>query len=64
MQVVSRQEVILRDFDGSRTVYPVDPPLRNVIHSEQSDGEVRVSKTYVRTEEKDEAGRIIYDERR
>ncbi len=39
-------------------------PLRNLIATEQSDMEVTVNKTYVRTDEKDERGRIIYAEKK
>ena len=56
-------EIILQDFDGTRTVYKTEEPLRDVIGTEQSDMQVTVNKTYVRTEEKDESGRIVYAER-
>lgn len=57
-------EIILRDFDGTRTVYKTDGPLREVIGTAQSDMQVTVNKTYVRTDEKDEQGRLIYAERK
>jgi hypothetical protein len=57
-------EVVLRDFDGTRTIYPIELPLRDVIHTEQSDLEISVDKIYVRTDERDERGRTIYTERR
>jgi hypothetical protein len=57
-----RAEVILRDFDGSRTVFPTTLPLRDVISAAQSDMEVTVNKIYVRTQETDENGRVIYQE--
>jgi len=56
-------EVLLRDFDGTRTIYPVEPPLREVIHTAQTEFGIDVGKTYVRTEETDEHGRTIYAER-
>ena len=61
---MGQQEVVLRDFDGSRTIFPVELPLRDVIHTAQTDGEVTVSKTYIRTEEKDDSDRVIYSERK
>jgi hypothetical protein len=57
-------EVVLRDFDGTRTLYPAELPLRDMIHTEQTDLEFPVDKIYVRTDERDERGRIIYSERR
>ncbi len=57
-------EVILRDFDGSKTIFPAELPLREVIHFAQTDLGVTVNKSYVRTTEKDDSGRIIYAERR
>ena len=57
-------EIILRDFDGTRTVYKTETPLRNLIATEQSDMVVTVAKTYVLTKETDERGRPIYGEQR
>jgi hypothetical protein len=57
-------EVVLRDFDGTRTIYPAELPLRDMIHTEQTDLEFAVGKIYVRTDERDERGRTIYSERR
>ena len=30
-------DVVLRDFDGSRTIFPTELPLKNVIHTADSD---------------------------
>ena len=57
-----KTEIILRDFDGTRTVYKTETPLRNLISTTQSELEITISKTYVRTEETDDSGRIIYKE--
>jgi hypothetical protein len=57
-------EVVLRDFDGTRTIYPAELPLRDMIHTEQTDLAIAVDKIYVRTDERDEHGRTIYSERR
>lgn len=57
-------EVVLRDFDGSRTIFKTAVPLRDVISAAQSDMEIWVNKTYVRTAETDDGGRVIYQERR
>jgi hypothetical protein len=61
---VGQVEVVLRDFDGTRTIYPSDLPLRDVIHTTQTDLEIAVAKIYVRTAETDEHGRIVYAERK
>jgi hypothetical protein len=60
---VGQVEVLLRDFDGTRSIYPTDLPLREVIHTAQTELGIDVGKTYVRTEERDERGRTIYAER-
>jgi len=60
---VGQVEVVLRDFDGTRTLYPTDLPLRDVIHTSEMDLGIEVGKTYVRTSEVDERGRTIYAER-
>ena len=57
-------DLVLRDFDGTRTIYPAELPLRDVILTEQTDLEFAVDKIYVRTDERDERGRIIYSERK
>ncbi len=59
----SQIEVLLRDFDGSRTVFRTSLPLRDVIGAAESDMVVTINKTYVRTNETDESGRPIYQER-
>ena len=61
---MTKTEVILQDFDGSRTIFPAELPLERVIHSAQSDMEVTVDKSYVRTDQADDRGRPIYVEMR
>ena len=55
-------EVVLRDFDGARTIFTASLPLRDVISAAQSDMEVTINKTYIRTTETDDDGRVIYQE--
>jgi hypothetical protein len=58
-------EVVLRDFDGSRTIYPTELPLREIISTtEAEDLGAEVVKSYVKTDETDEHGRVIYTEQR
>jgi len=59
---MSETQVILRDFDGAKTVFTTELPLRDVISAAQSDMVVTVNKTYVRTAELDDEGRVIYQE--
>jgi len=56
-------EVVLRDFDGSRTIYPTELPLRDLIHTAETDElEMVVGKIYAKTGETDHHGRVIYTE--
>jgi nitroreductase len=56
-------EVVLRDFDGSRTIYVADVPLQRFVHTtEVQDLEASVGKTYLKTEEIDDHGRVVYAE--
>jgi hypothetical protein len=60
---VATIEVILRDFDGSETVYPTETPLREVIHTGITDMEMLVTRAYAKTEQTDDRGRVIYVQR-
>ena len=53
-------EVILRDFDGSQTVYPTELPLRQVIHTSVTELEMPVMRAYVKTDLTDDRGRPVY----
>lgn len=57
-------EVVLRDFDGSRTIFPTTLPLKAVISAFETDLGAVAGKTYVKTEEKDSQGRVVYAEQR
>jgi hypothetical protein len=57
-------EVVLRDFDGSKTIFPTELPLKDIIAAAQTDLEIVVEKLYVKTDEKDERGRVVYAEQR
>jgi hypothetical protein len=57
-------EVVLRDFDGSKTIFPTELPLKNIIAAADTDLETVVEKIYVKTEEKDDQGRVVYTEQR
>ena len=57
-------EVVLRDFDGSETIFPTELPLKNIIAAAETDLEIVEGKIYVKTEEKDDQGRVVYAEQR
>jgi DNA-binding MarR family transcriptional regulator len=52
---------VLRDFDGSKTIYPTELPLRELIDTaETEDLDTVVGKIYAKTNETDHHGRVIY----
>jgi hypothetical protein len=55
-------EVVLRDFDGSRTIFPTESPLKDLISAVETDLGVAEGKVYVKTDEKDDQGRVVYVE--
>jgi hypothetical protein len=56
-------EVVLQDFDGSRTIYPAELPLQDLIeNAETEDLGTVVGKVYAKTDETDAHGRVIYTE--
>lgn len=57
-------EVVLRDFDGSRTIFPTTLPLKDMIAAVETDLEAAAGKVYVKTDEKDDHGRAVYAEQR
>ena len=56
-------EVVLRDFDGSKTIFPTELPLKDVIATAETDLETE-GKIYVKTDERDDQGRVVYAEQR
>ena len=57
-------EVVLQDFDGSRTIYSTELPLRDLVqNAETEDLGTVVGKVYAKTDETDAHGRVIYTER-
>jgi hypothetical protein len=53
-------EVVLQDFDGSRTISPTELPLKDMIAAVETDLGAAAGKVYVKTDGKDDQGRIIY----
>jgi hypothetical protein len=56
-------EVVLRDFDDSRTIVPTSLPLKDTISNVETDLGAAAGKVYVKTDEKDDQGRVVYAER-
>jgi hypothetical protein len=52
-------EVVLRDFDDSRTIFPTTLPLKDIISNVETDLGVAAGKVYVKTDEKDDQGRVV-----
>jgi len=56
-------EVALIDFDGTRTIYSAKMPLPEFISNSEADEGILVRHSYVRSDHRDEQGRIEYVER-
>jgi hypothetical protein len=56
-------EVVLKDFDGTRTIYPAKMPLPEVLSNSDTDEGILVTRSYVKTDQRDDHGRPIYAER-
>jgi hypothetical protein len=57
-------QVVLRDFDGSRTIFTTTLPLKDIISAVETDLGAAVGKIYVKTDDKDDQGRVVYTEQR
>jgi hypothetical protein len=56
-------KVVLRDFDGTKTVYPAKMPLPEMISNGDTDEGILVMRRYAKTDQRDEHGRNVYVER-
>lgn len=54
--------VVLRDFDGTETIFPADPSLPEVIRTGDTDTGLLITRRYVKTEGRDGEGRLIYEQ--
>jgi hypothetical protein len=57
-------EAVLRDFDGSKTIFPTELPLKDIIATTETDLETVEGKIYLKTDETDDHGRVVYAEQR
>lgn len=62
-QTIAVAEVVLRDFDGTKTIYSSLMPLPDLISNDNTDEGIRVRRRYGKTDQRDEHGRVVYDER-
>jgi len=58
-----KTDVVLRDYDGSRTIFSTDLPLKDLLFNTETDLGAAAPKAYAKTEEKDDHGRVVYSER-
>jgi hypothetical protein len=56
-------EVVLRDFDGTKTIFPAKMPLPELLSNSGTDEGIVVTRSYARTDQRDEHGRTVYVER-
>ena len=62
-QTTAVAEVVLMDFDGTKTIYPAKMPLPEMISNGDTDEGILVMRRYAKTDERDEHGRTVYLER-
>jgi hypothetical protein len=62
-QPIAVAEVVLKDFDGTRTIYPANLPLPELIAQGDTDEDILVNHRYAKTDQRDEHGRTVYVER-
>ena len=62
-QTIAMVEVVLRDFDGTKTIYPAKLPLPEMISNGDTSDGILVMRHYAKTDQRDEQGRIVYVER-
>ena len=62
-QTLAAAEVVLRDFDGTKTIYPAKMPLPELISNSSMDDGFSVTRHYAKTDQQDEHGRTVFVER-
>ena len=62
-QTIAVTEVVLRDFDGTKTIYPAKIPLPELISHGDTDEDILVTRRYAKTDQRDKHGRTVYVER-
>ena len=59
-QTIAATEVLLQDFDGTRTIYRSKMPLPELISCDSADDGIAVSRHYGKTDRRDDSGRPVY----
>lgn len=62
-ETLAAVEVVLRDFDGTRTIYAATMPLPEMISNGDTDEGILMMRRYARTDQRDKHGRTVYVER-
>lgn len=62
-ETVAVAEVVLTDFDGTKTIYTEKMPLPELISYGDADEGILLRHRYAKTDQRDEHGRPIYVER-
>ena len=62
-ETIAVAEVVLRDFDGTKTIYTEKMPLPELISYGDTDEGILLRRRYAKTDQRDEHGRPIYVER-
>ena len=61
-QTIAVAEVVLRDFDGTKTIYTAKMPLPELISNSDTDAGLVMTRHYAKTDQRDEHGRTMYAE--
>ena len=61
-QTTAVAEVVLRDFDGTKTIYPAKLPLPEMISNGDTSEGILVMRHYTKTDQRDAYGRTEYVE--
>ncbi len=62
-QTIAVAEVVLKEFDGTKTIYLAKMPLPGMISNGDTDEGILVMRRYAKTHQRDEHGRTVYVER-
>jgi hypothetical protein len=62
-QTIAFTEVVLRDFDGTKTIYPAKMPFPELLSNSDTEEGILVIRSYARTDQRDRHGRTVYVER-
>ena len=61
-QTIAVAEGVLKDFDGTKTIYLAKMPLPKMISNGDTSEGILVMRHYTKTDQRDEHGRIVYVE--